>query len=161
MFVAQFAAQVRGALAAPPVRRAVRVLWVVSIGLVVVLSLIPDAAPGGPPGIDKLWHALAYLALGFGGAFGQTGPGRYKPVWAMIALGWAIEGAQALLPWRSAEWPTDWSTPWRPWPAARSRSRSPVWRSPRRRQLRRRAGRTYDFPIQISGMLERKDVYYR
>jgi len=104
MFVARFAAQVRGALAARPVRRAVRVLWVVSIGLVVVLSLLPDAAPGGPPGIDKLWHALAYLALGFGGAFGRTGPGRYTPVWAMIALGWAIEGAQAFLPWRSAEW---------------------------------------------------------
>ncbi len=104
MLLDRFAAQVRVALAARPVRRTVRVLWVVSIGLVVVLSLIPDAAPGGPPGIDKLWHSLAYLALGFGSAFGRTGPSRYRPVWAMIALGWAIEGVQALLTWRSAEW---------------------------------------------------------
>jgi VanZ family protein len=104
MVVDRFASQVRRALAAPRVRRAVRVLWAVSVGLVIVLSVIPDAAPAGPAGIDKLWHALAYMALGFGGAFGRTGPGRYKAVAAMIALGWATECGQALLPWRSAEW---------------------------------------------------------
>jgi VanZ family protein len=76
----------------------------VAIGLVIVLSVIPNAAPAGPPGIDKLWHALAYMALGFGGAFGRTVPGCSRAVVAMIALGWAIESGQALLPWRSAEW---------------------------------------------------------
>ncbi|MBK1668321.1 hypothetical protein CKO28_09770 [Rhodovibrio sodomensis] len=93
----------RRGLGAPGLRATVRVAWTASIGLVVVLSAVPDPTSGGPPGIDKLWHALAYLALGFGAAFGRPGPQCWMAVAAMVTLGWAVEGLQGLLPWRSAE----------------------------------------------------------
>ena len=93
----------RRALRSSTLRRTVRALWGASIGLVIALSLLPDTTPPGPAGSDKLWHALAYLALGVGAGFAPAAPARGPATAAMIVLGWAIEGVQALLPWRSAE----------------------------------------------------------
>jgi VanZ family protein len=88
---------------AAAIRRAVLALWSVSLGLVVVLSVIPNPAPETAPGGDKLYHALAYLALGFGAAFGPPTGRRVRAATATIALGWLLEGVQAGLPWRTAE----------------------------------------------------------
>lgn len=75
---------------------------------VTVLSLMPTSYL--PPQVFSLWdkaqHALAFTALSWLGALAY--PGRAWPLAAgLLALGGAIELAQAATGWRHGEW-TDW-----------------------------------------------------
>lgn len=90
-------------LGSTTVRRAVLTAWALSIGLVGALSVLQVAGPAGPHWSDKLSHALAYLCLGAGAAFGLDSGRRTAGALATIAYGWALEGVQGLLPWRTAE----------------------------------------------------------
>ncbi|MBK1698700.1 hypothetical protein [Rhodovibrio salinarum] len=74
-----------------------------SVCLVLVLSVLPDVAPTDAEGADKVFHALAYLVLGGGAAFSLPAALWRPAVIGVILYGWAIEGLQAALPWRSAE----------------------------------------------------------
>ena len=83
-------------------------LWLgrAAIAIVILLSLLPGPALRHvPPGTDKLEHALAYLALTLW--YGQLCADRRAlalRALGLLALGGAIELAQALTPYRTAEW---------------------------------------------------------
>jgi len=69
----------------------------VILAVIVVISLGPASAPGGFSFADKLWHALAYMAL-TGSLLRAAGPqGRLRlvAVWVLV-IGVALEFVQAL-----------------------------------------------------------------
>lgn len=83
--------------------RAAGWLGVVAVCVVSLVPVPPEtvAAAGG----DKLVHALGYGALAFW--FAQLVPAAGHSRWlvalALAGLGAGLEGAQALVPWRSTE----------------------------------------------------------
>lgn len=80
--------------------------WVaVGLGLVtfvVAASLLAVPGPPGPPGIDKLYHLLAYGALM--GWWGMVLPGR-RTAWAvgLLLLGLGLEFAQSRTGYRTLD----------------------------------------------------------
>lgn len=80
-------------------------LWIAALVLTVVICLLPMPAISSPSGhLDKVEHALGYAALAGWAAmlFGTRGA-RWAAGLGLVVLGVAIEGLQALLPWRSAD----------------------------------------------------------
>lgn len=77
--------------------------------LVAILSLSPPAYLPSP--VFSLWdkaqHAAAFAALAFLGLQAHTSRVRWQLVIALLALGGAIELAQASTGWRYGEW-LDW-----------------------------------------------------
>jgi VanZ family protein len=90
-------------LGSAQLRSAVLTAWALSIVLVAALSVLPVAGPSGRYWSDKLSHAVAYLCLGLGAAFGLGARRGALGALAMIAYGWTLEGVQIALPWRTAE----------------------------------------------------------
>jgi VanZ family protein len=85
------------------VRRGLFLLWCAGWVVIVVLSLQPQ--PELPAGLsDKLLHFIAYAVMAAMAA-GFCHVPRRLAAWAVVtvALGGAVELAQGLLPWRSAE----------------------------------------------------------
>ena len=76
-----------------------RPIWIaigaLAVAAVIALSLFRVPGPPMPPGIDKLYHAIAYGALM--GWWGMVQPGR-RIAWAaaLVMLGLIMEGAQSL-----------------------------------------------------------------
>lgn len=80
-------------------------LWIGLLLATVVVCLVPlPVALHAPRNIDKLEHALGYLVLALYAAnlFAHRGA-RLRSYLALVLLGAAIEGAQGLTPWRSAD----------------------------------------------------------
>lgn len=73
-------------------------LWLLGIGAVIVLSLVPPPPLQVPRNFDKLEHLLAYVLLSAGAVllFAR----RHAQLWlavGLVALGVALEFAQSLL----------------------------------------------------------------
>lgn len=82
-------------------RRVALAAWIVAVGFVTTLSLLPSFAPPGDYGLDKLLHAAGYaiLALLPHAAFEKRHVA-LAAAFAMIPLGCAIEVAQGFVPGR-------------------------------------------------------------
>lgn len=82
-------------------------LGVLALAAVIAASLLRVPGPPGPPGIDRLYHAIAYGALL--GWWGMVQP-RRRIAWAvaLVVLGLLMEGAQSLTGHRTLD----------PWDAA-------------------------------------------
>lgn len=77
-------------------------LGMLLIGTVVAASLLSVPGPVGVPGIDKVYHVLAYGALM--GWWGMVQPTR-RGTWALglLILGLLMEGAQSLTGYRTLD----------------------------------------------------------
>jgi VanZ family protein len=79
--------------------------WVAWIVVVIVMSVLPESAP--PIELlshfsDKLMHFIAYGVLGLLPVLAlESRPAAAAAVLAMVVLGFALEGVQALVPGRS------------------------------------------------------------
>lgn len=84
-------------------RQWILVGWLALILAVVLLSLIPAAAPPGAYGLDKILHLLAFLVLAAIPAAALTGA-RWVLAAAvfLIVVGGGIEVAQSFVPTRVA-----------------------------------------------------------
>ncbi|WP_051340464.1 VanZ family protein [Azospirillum halopraeferens] len=86
----------------PALRRTARRLLVPLLVVVVAGAIVPQLAPPGTRGIDKLFHAGAFAALAFGVALAAGSRRQLFAGWLLLALmSFGIEGAQALVPGRS------------------------------------------------------------
>jgi VanZ family protein len=86
-------------------RPLVRALFALSAAAIAVLSVIPEVPASDLPNADKLEHLAAYAVLG-GLALlsAESRRGRALLAVGVVVLGLALEGVQALLPWRTASW---------------------------------------------------------
>ncbi|MEE4174691.1 MAG: antibiotic resistance protein VanZ [Xanthomonadales bacterium] len=77
-------------------------LGMLLIAAVVAASLLTVPGPAGAPGIDKIYHVLAYGALM--GWWGMVQP-RRRLAWALglLLLGLLMEGAQSLTGYRTLD----------------------------------------------------------
>lgn len=82
-------------------RRLALSIWLVAVVAVTTLSLLPQTAPPGDHGLDKLIHAASYFALALlpHAAF-ENRKVALAAAFAMIPLGCAIELAQGFVPAR-------------------------------------------------------------
>ena len=80
-------------------------LWFVLLALALLVSLAPMPEIEVPMAhFDKLEHLVGYAVLAaYAGMLFGTRRARGAGFGAVLALGVAIEGLQALVPWRSAE----------------------------------------------------------
>jgi VanZ family protein len=82
-------------------RPALRALWFLSAAAVIVLSLLPTAAPTpGIPHADKFAHALAYAWLAGLGLYVWAGMRAGVLLLAVFGLGLGMECVQAFIPGR-------------------------------------------------------------
>lgn len=83
-----------------------KTLWLVlgwlMVGIVIALSLISVSGPVSAPGIDKIYHVIAYGAMMFW--WGMVQPGR-RVRWAiaLIILGIGLEFAQSMTGYRQLD----------------------------------------------------------
>ncbi len=85
------------------VRRMARSAFVIGIGLVVLLSVMPQDSLAPVPTWDKLNHVAAYLALALSGMIGfRRRAASVRILLGLFALGIGLEGVQAFLPSREA-----------------------------------------------------------
>lgn len=83
------------------IRKLSRTAFLVGLGLVVVLSLLPQELVAQETSWDKVHHAAAYAALAFAGGFAFEG--RRALLWlglSLLVLGGGLEIAQATVPGR-------------------------------------------------------------
>ncbi len=93
-------------LHAPHLRRAWRVLLLLTMAVVSWFAFMPDSGGDTYAGADKVNHLLAFGTLGLLAAL-CAAPGARAALLAAVALlayGGFIEGVQSLLPSRHAEW---------------------------------------------------------
>lgn len=77
--------------------------WGLVVALV-VLCVVPEPPdPVGVRGADKLYHVLGYAGLAGWWVQLYRRPQVWRWLSGLLVLGVALEGVQALLPWRSAE----------------------------------------------------------
>lgn len=88
--------------------RAWLLLWIVALKLGLIVCLLPLPPLAVPGGFDKIEHAAGYFLLAAYAAmlFVRGRPLTFALL-GLLAFGGLIEGLQALVPWRSAEW-MDW-----------------------------------------------------
>lgn len=82
--------------------RTLRIAWLLSVGLVVALSLLPDAAPPSSiPDSDKVCHFIAYSWLSGLAYMAWPRNNAWVLAWAALGLGIALEFCQLMVPGRS------------------------------------------------------------
>jgi VanZ family protein len=88
--------------------RAWLLLWIVALKLGLIVCLLPLPPLALPGGFDKVEHAVGYFLLAaYAGMLFVRGRPLTFALLGLLAFGGMIEGLQALVPWRSAEW-MDW-----------------------------------------------------
>jgi VanZ family protein len=85
-------------------QRTIRLCWLAAVAAVTTLSLLPDVGPPSAYHLDKLIHGASYMSLALlpAAAFERRASALAAAL-AMIALGCAIEAAQALVPPRTSD----------------------------------------------------------
>ncbi|QJT08310.1 VanZ family protein [Oceanidesulfovibrio marinus] len=79
-----------------------RIGWLLSVGLVVALSLLPNASPPSSiPDSDKIAHFIAYSWLSGLAYMAWPRNRAWTRAWIALGLGIALEFCQMLVPQRS------------------------------------------------------------
>lgn len=85
-------------------RRPALCLWIAAVVAVTVFSLLPQTAPPGEYGFDKMLHAAGYFVLALLPHIGfERRKAALAAALAMIPLGCAIEVAQGFVPARMGD----------------------------------------------------------